>query len=215
VMGQVEELAKQITDQADHAVTLFGHSWGAWIAYLLAYSHPELVKKVFLIGAGAFHPGYVAEMHRRRRFRLSSLESREYDRIIARLADDTATDHDVLLGRLGELAAKADHYCVEPIPENREEIVRMDGAQYRSVWQEGASLRESGFFVQIAAGIQCPLRVIQGREDPTPIEAVLEPLKALARDLKGYEIARCGHEPWKEQYAREAFWHIVAEELAS
>ena len=43
--------------------------------------------------------------------------------------------------------------------------------------------------------------------------AVVDFEDAHLADLKWYEIERAGHEPWKEEHGREAFWRIVREEL--
>ncbi len=59
VNGQVDELANQIGKYTLEPVTLLGHSWGAWLSYLVAYFHPELVRKVILIASGSFDAAYV------------------------------------------------------------------------------------------------------------------------------------------------------------
>jgi pimeloyl-ACP methyl ester carboxylesterase len=209
---QVDELAEQIGIHAHEPVFLFGHSWGAWLSLLVAYSHPELVRKVFLIGSGAFEPTYIVEMENRRLSHLTESEVAEYKAIGLKLINTNAIEKDALLERLGNLAAKADDFHVDQSPENREDLLKVDGCQYQKVWAEGAHLRETGHFVQIANQIEVPVRIIHGAEDPTPIDGVVEPLRGRVRDLVWYELDRCGHSPWKERYAQDEFFRILKAE---
>jgi pimeloyl-ACP methyl ester carboxylesterase len=54
LVGQVEELGAVLTRAASRPVGLIGHSWGAWLAALLAARRPALVGKLILVGSGAF-----------------------------------------------------------------------------------------------------------------------------------------------------------------
>ena len=53
-------------------VKLAGHSWGAWLAFMFAANHPDLIEKLILIGAGIFFL-VSAETRIKRRRVLSSL----------------------------------------------------------------------------------------------------------------------------------------------
>lgn len=44
VDGQVEELRESLECYTDDPCTLIGHSWGAWLAFLLAAKYPMLVQ---------------------------------------------------------------------------------------------------------------------------------------------------------------------------
>ncbi len=213
VTDQVEELSAQIAEYAREPVYAFGHSWGAWLSYLLAYRHPEAVRKIFLIGSGAFESRFVDEMDNRRISRFNDVEANEYRTVIDNLSNAAGEEKDALLARLGKIAGKADNYCVDDIPENRDAVTRIDAAQYEAVWREGAQLRETGFLTRIGPSIKTPIRIIHGAYDPTPVKGVLLPLKGLIEDLKCYKIEKSGHEPWKERYGKEEFWRIVRLEL--
>ena len=214
VEALVVELAQTIAKHTDRPVWLFGHSWGAWLSYLLAFSRPEMLRKVFLIGSGAFDTKYVGEMECRRLSRLTALERAEYRDIDESLSVGTHADKDLLLERLGSLAGKADCYCVDDTPENQDQLAGIDGDVYQSAWSEGALLRKTGYLKLIADQITVPVRIIHGADDPTPIEGVVEPIRGRLRDLKWYRLERCGHSPWKERYAKDAFWRIVRAELS-
>src|SRR5438128_234023 len=66
VAGQVSELTTHIERQTDPPVILIGHSWGAWLAALVAAEHPDLVRKLILVGSGAFEEKYVPMLRARR-----------------------------------------------------------------------------------------------------------------------------------------------------
>jgi len=211
VWGQVEELYRQIRDNCTDKVFALGHSWGAWLVYLLAYKHPEVVRTAFLIGAGAFDAAYLPELQRRRLDALSVEEQSEYREMIE-LLKLPSENSDRYLGRLGELAEKADNYCVEDTDENSENMVAIDGKQFQKVMADAFRMREEGFFKKIAGEIRCPIRILHGKNDTTPVEGVVEPLQEELADLKWYAIDRCGHSPWKEKYGKEEFYRIVDRE---
>jgi pimeloyl-ACP methyl ester carboxylesterase len=50
--GQVEELKKVLKNWGHPPLTLIGHSWGAWLSFILAARHPECVRKLILVGSG-------------------------------------------------------------------------------------------------------------------------------------------------------------------
>ncbi len=212
VWGQVEELYQQIREHGKDRVFVLGHSWGAWLVYLLAYKHPETIRKAFLIGAGPFDAAYLPELQRRRLAALSPEEQKEYREMIELLKKPSANS-DRFLGRLGELAEKADNYCVEATEANSEWMVTIDGKQYQQVFTEAHRMREDGYFKRLATKIHCPIVIIHGKNDTTPAEGVIEPLKGAVRDLGWYVLNKCGHSPWKEKFAQEEFYKIVAREV--
>ncbi len=211
--AQVEGLASQIKKLTNKKVYVFGHSWGAWIAFLLAHQYPTLLIKCFLIGSGAISSKYGNEVTKRRLASFSEEEAREYHRISETLERGTAENLDGLLSKLRKLTEKSDNYCVEGTPQNEEKLLHIDGRQYLSVWNEGAKLRSEGYFEKIATHINLPIRVLHGDKDPSPLNGVVEPLEGRIADLKWYELPRCGHYPWKEKYAKERFWEIIRDEM--
>ncbi len=208
VWGQVEELHRQIRDNCTDKVFALGHSWGAWLVYLLAYKYPDAVKIAFLIGAGAFDSAFLPQLQQRRLAALSPEEQSEYLKMIE-LLQKPSEKSDTYLGRLGALAEKADNYCVEMTDENREDTIAIDGRQFQKVMAEAHRMREEGFFRKIATDIRCPVRIIHGNNDTTPAEGVITPLREAIPDLKWYVIDKCGHSPWKEKYGEEEFYRIV------
>lgn len=210
--GQVEELYRQIKEHCMDTVFALGHSWGAWLVCLLAYKHPEVVRIGFLIGAGAFDAAYLPELQCRRLAALTAAEQAEYREMIA-LLKAPSENSDRHLARLGELAEKADNCCVEKTEENEENLISINGKQFQTVMKEAFRMREEGFFRKIAGEIRCPIRIIHGRNDTTPVEGVVAPLRGVVADFAWYAIDRCGHSPWKEKYGKEEFYRIVDREV--
>src|SRR5689334_3935302 len=72
--GQVTELLDVLRGHADGPAVLVGHSWGAWLALILAARHPEAVRKLILVGSGPFEGRYAAGIMETRMGRLSEDE---------------------------------------------------------------------------------------------------------------------------------------------
>jgi pimeloyl-ACP methyl ester carboxylesterase len=211
VGGQVSELTTHIEQQSDPPIILIGHSWGAWLAALVAAEHPTLVRKLILVGSGAFEEKYVPMLRARRMERLTSAQRTEFESLAQRLNEpDPPTG---ALTRLGELAALTD--VAEPVEvETAPYATPIDGqAIYASVWPEAAALRRDGKLLQAACRVACPVVAIHGDYDPTPVEGVRDPLQRCGIDLRVVVLERCGHEPWRERHAAEPFYAVLEDEL--
>ena len=123
--GQVEELKGILEEFADTPATLIGFSWGAWLSFILAALHPDLVRKLILVGSGPFMERYAPEILPTRLGRLSEIERAEVTRTLGMLEEDIcasmdATQKDRALARMGELLGKADAF--DPIPSRTDAI---------------------------------------------------------------------------------------------
>ena len=211
VAGQVSELTMQIERRADRPAVLIGHSWGAWLAALVAAEHPDLVRKLILVGSGAFEEKYVPMLRARRLERLTTEEQMEFESLAQRLNEPDAPEG--ALTRLGELAGKAD--MADPVEvETAPYATPLDGqAIYAYVWSEAAALRRDGQLFFSVCRVRCPVLAIHGDYDPTPVEGVREPLKRCGLEFRMVMLQRCGHEPWRERHAAEAFYGLLEDEL--
>ncbi len=212
VDGQLEELRAAITEVAQPPVSLVGHSWGAMLGYLFAARHPSLVRKLVMIGSGVFEKRYAAGIDALRESRLSEAEREEVDRLSKVLESGSGDGVGLAFTRLGVLFAHADAY--DPLPDEPADFL----AQYdvfSSVWPQVEALRASGELLQLGRAIQCPVVAIHGDYDSHPIEGVQVPLAATVRDFRLIVLERCGHEPWHERQAREAFFRILQRELST
>jgi pimeloyl-ACP methyl ester carboxylesterase len=86
---------------------------------------------------------------------------------------------------------------------------------YAAVWPEAARLRQTGELLRLAALIECPVVAIHGVYDPHPAEGVGTPLARTLRDFHMVVLDKCGHAPWRERYAADAFYDLLDRELGS
>lgn len=211
--GQVEELAEILEATGDPPLVLIGFSWGAWLSFIVAARHPDLVEKVVLVGCGPFQETYVATLHETRVKRFTEKERRRFDAIIEALNDPGAEDKDRLLAQLGALARKSDLYDPITSQDEASDDVGLQGHTFQKVWQEAAELRRSGVLLELARSIQCPVVAVHGDYDPHPAEGVWIPLSTTLDEFRFVLLENCGHKPWIERQARGTFYRVLREEL--
>lgn len=211
VDGQVDELRETLIRWGDLPAVLVGFSWGAWLSFILAARCPGLVRKLILVSSGPFRDGYAAGLDATRMERLTEGDREAFRAARAALSQGTAEERDAALARLGKLATRADAY--DPLPESTGEAVVPDAAVFERVWSDAAELRRSGELLELGHSIRCPVVGIHGRHDPHPPEGVREPLTTVLELFRFVVLERCGHKPWIERHAREAFFRILNEEI--
>jgi len=217
--GQVEELRTTLDERSQPPVTLIGFSWGAWLSFIVAARYPALVRKLVLVGSGPFEERYVEQVQETRLARLSEGERAAFEDTLRALNDPTAAsaasarEKDALLARLGALAAKTDGY--DPLAEATEPADRVTtrGEVFQRVWTEAAQLRRTGELLDLGWRIRCPVVAIHGDYDPHPAEGVRQPLAGVLGQFRFIRLEHCGHKPWVEQQARDAFYRALEEEL--
>ncbi len=203
LQGQVDELRRQLLQCADFPVTLIGHSWGAWLAWILATQHPCMVQRLVLVSSGAFQEDYAADLMDTRRARLSKEQRSEVNDILDQMAHEDGLRDDALLARFGALMSTADRY--HPLP-GEIATVTCDMEIFQGVWPEAADLRRKGQLLALGEQICCPVVAIHGDHDPSPAEGVEKPLSSILADFRFILLEKCGHSPWEERYAREPFY---------
>ncbi len=215
VMGQAEELGDVLGKHARLPVILIGHSWGAWLAYIVAAHYSALVRKLVLVSSGPFKAKYAVRIDSERLNRLSEddrIELLKLDEIINNTGNK---DRSKALARVGALAAKADTY--EALPPQHFELpegLEVNADIFRAVWPEASELRASDKLVSLGKRIKCPVVAIHGDYDPHPAEGIKVPLSRILKDFRFVLLEKCGHEPWTERYARDEFFRILREEIA-
>jgi pimeloyl-ACP methyl ester carboxylesterase len=209
VAGQVEELCAVLRDYGHLSVTLIGSSWGAILGFMVAARHPELVKKLILVGSGVYEKRYVAHIQATRLSRLTPAERREAHFLPAALEDPDRRDKSTVLAQLGKLFTRAGAY--QPVTLETEVQYEL----HQQVWGEATELRKSGQLLALGHHIQCPVVAIHGDYDPHPAEGVEQPLAAVLADFRFILLRNCGHLPWLEREARDKFYEILTAELRS
>ncbi len=215
--GQVEELRLVVEQNATKPVIFIGHSWGAWLSYIVTARYPEMVHKLILVGSGPFEEKYVELIAENRLRRLSQAEKEEYLHIVDILNTSKTPNSHVFLSRLGELAHKADAYDPIEIPKDTTGLDFVDnpGEIYQGVWPEAARLRRTGELLRLSVNITCPVVAIHGDCDPHPAQGVQEPLAANLKDFRMIILQKCGHDPWRERHAMDTFYTILEHELST
>lgn len=149
---------------------------------------------------------------KRRLARLDGRRRERFQALLAELDSPDAIDRDALLAEFGALCTASDVYAPAdpPCPEPPSHC---DGRMYARVWAEAAALRESGELLRRFSALRIPVTVIHGEADPHPPEGVAEPLREAGVSFSFRLLPRCGHTPWREQYARGPFFDLLAREL--
>ncbi len=213
--GQVQELRSVLEEQAGPPVSLIGFSWGAWLGFLVTARYPPLVKKLILVGSGGFEERYGAELWQTRLSRLGDAERAEAQSLLDRLEDLESAGGEEALARIGALLSRADAYDPLPPATTSPDAIKVRAEVFRRVWPEAAELRRSGKLLAFGSEIQCPVVAIHGDYDPHPAEGVEQPLSTVLRDVRFLLLKQCGHRPWIERQARDEFYRVLREELAS
>lgn len=209
VDGQVGELRSVLIDNTDGPVTAIGHSWGAWLGWLLAARYPELVKKLVLVASGPFRPHDADGIVPARFERMTETERLRALELIERL-HDPSSEKDSPMAELGALFEKTDAY--DPLPREDEGLGYSEHIN-RRVWTEAAGLRTTGKLLDMASAIRCPVVAIHGDYDPHPTSGVREPLSGRLPDFTFHLLENCGHAPWLERQAREEFYTLLKKEI--
>jgi pimeloyl-ACP methyl ester carboxylesterase len=212
--GQVEELRVTLESNTAPPVVLIGHSWGAWLSYIVAALHPALVRKLLLVASGPFDERYAAQLEATRLKRLNAKEQEEWQAISKALSDPVAQDKDALLARLGILASMTDTYDRIVTASEASDAINPQGDVFQSVWATAAEWRRNGKLMELGRHIQCPVVAFHGDYDPHPAEGVQKPLSALLKDFRFVLLRNCGHTPWFERQARGGFYEAIQKELA-
>lgn len=210
--GQVLELRDVLEKNADLPVILIGHSWGAWLSFILTARYPSLVKKLILVGSGPFEQEYAENITPDRLNRLSEQERIEAFNLIDIVNGAAAGDKDKSMARLGELYARADTFDALPAEKEPEPLPASDEIN-RKVWAEAKELRVSGELLRMGEKIKCPVIAIHGDYDPHLAEGVKEPLSRVLKDFEFILLKKCGHEPWLERYAKDEFFKVLRREI--
>jgi pimeloyl-ACP methyl ester carboxylesterase len=210
--GQIKELHDVLNEHGDIPVVLVGHSWGAWLVFIVAARYPSLVKKLILIGSGPFEAKYAEGINAARLNRLSQAERIEVLKISDIINGAAAGDRDRALARLGALFARADTCDALP-PEADPDPLPVSEEIYRKVFPEASEYRASGKLLEMGKKIKCPVVAIHGDYDPHPAEGVRGPLSRVLKDFRFILLEKCGHEPWTERFARDAFYKLLRDEI--
>ena len=210
IKEQLQELKVTLHKNGSLPLTLIGFSWGAWLSFLFAARNASFVKKLILVSSGAFEEKYALDIMRTRLSRLAEEERMTIDSLSEILNDPGRQDKNKIFAQLGELILKADSY--DPLPYISD-VIEYQYDIFESVWNEAEDLRSSGKLVAFGRQIQCPVVAIHGDYDAHLAEGVKTPLSSVLKNFRFILLKDCGHRPWIERAAKDAFYTILKKEL--
>ena len=208
--GQVKELKGLLEEHGELPIILIGWSHGSGLSTLLAARHPDIVRKLILIGTTPFEAKYQDEITRDRLLRLNEEERAEFFSLAEIILDPGNEDRSVAMARLFRLIARSEYYALLSRPD---EVLEYQPDINISIGQEWRKLQDSNELMKIIFDIRCPVVAIHGDYDVNPAEAVRKQFSQVIKDFKFVLLEKCGHTPWYEKYAREKFYAILKEEI--
>lgn len=206
VDGQLEELHGQLAAFARRPVALIGWSWGAWLALLYAARRPSDVQRVVLVASAVFDGRASAAIRVTQLARLDAAVRAELADVHISLAcaKDPAA-RDAMLARIALLVRKAEVFDPLPVDPLDPPVPPAQADLHEKVWMEAAQRRDSGALLEACRTLCRPVVALHGEFDPRPAAAVRDPLARVVRDFRFVLISRCGHYPWLERQAKDAF----------
>ena len=185
----IEEHIRDLDTVMNEPAPLVGSSWGAMLALCYAARHPTKVTQLILIGCGTFDAAARAEFRR-------LLDERMSDELRARVeAADLATSADLMTPL----------YTVDALTTDLE-VTEIDEAGHHESWSDMIRLQEDGTYPAAFEAIESPVVMLHGDYDPHPGKMIRDGLARHIEDVTYEEFERCGHYPWIERDARDAFF---------
>ena len=211
LMGQIEELEKQLIDYSNPPITIIGSSWGAVLALFLAARKKIDIQKLILIGSAVFDAESSSRIEKTRLARLDAEKRRRFEKIQSRLAQAENEDPGKIAKEWGDIFFDTDIY--DPLKTDLE-VIEVQYELHQKVWADFVALRDRpGFLKEEFSKIDTPAVVIHGDYDPHPIEGIRPFLEDCLIDVRFYILSNCGHYPWIERFAERQFYNILRKEI--
>jgi pimeloyl-ACP methyl ester carboxylesterase len=107
--------------------------------------------------------------------------------------------------KLGGAFSLVESYeLLEDIESDRDELPT-DARGHDETWQDVLRLQREGIEPKRFSSIKAPIMLLRGDSDPHPGASTRDLLRQYIPQLEFLELERCGHEPWRERYARDTF----------
>jgi pimeloyl-ACP methyl ester carboxylesterase len=182
---------------------LLGSSWGAMLALAYAAAHPTSTGPLVLVGCGTFDPVTRAAMQ-------STIAERMSGEIHARLKYAEELDPGERLKASEEATTPIYSYDLLASPQEEDAI---DARANEETWDDMLRLQTEGIYPASFAAIKVPVLMVHGTFDPHPGRLIMHSLQPFLPQLDYRELERCGHYPWLEKAAAEAFFSLVCDWL--
>lgn len=199
--NSIQELVNEMLDVIESyelkQVVLVGHSWGAWLSFIFTSLHPEYIRKLILVGSGLFDATYYPQFVAASNVKIMPAEQKK----------------DLQFANLYSTSMEYNPYSYCLIPNMPDDTIVFNEEQCKSLMSEIMPIRDNGKLINYSENILCPVIAIHGKNDPHIVEGIKIPLENRLSNFKMLVLDKCGHEPWKEYYAKEKFFEILKKEL--
>ena len=210
IEGQLYELHEHVLACGSPPLVICGHSWGAWLGFLYAARYPTYVHRLVLISSGPFEDRYAPAVAQTRLKRLSKDDIRRLTQLQDALDHADDLERNTIFRNIGQLLFPADSHSPYPYDDFSMEY-RYD--VFAAIWAEAELWRKTGRLLREGKNIRCPVIAIHGDVDPHPAAGVQQPLSKILQDFRFILLQKCGHYPWLERQAQQAFYTTLEDAL--
>ncbi len=177
-------------------VVVLGHSWGGFLAAVLAMEHPHRVRGLLLVDPlGIVGDGGYKRFEEQMTARTPEDVRERADELDERAMAGEGTEDDALESmRMVWPAYFADPAAAGPMPED----LRLTVPGYSQAFEDILALLASGDLPTRAEAYDGPVEVVYGLDGPFPVEAALETAAAFPHG-RATGVPDAGHFTWLEQ----------------
>jgi pimeloyl-ACP methyl ester carboxylesterase len=112
---------------------------------------------------------------------------------------------DAIVRQRGDLTMSIEAYELMDGVDETGDALQYDAGANAETWNDVLRLQREGLEPQCFSSISCPVLMLHGYTDPHPGASTRDLLRRFIPHLQYVEFEKCGHEPWKEKYARHPF----------
>ena len=207
-IADLHELAIDLSGNSPLAIV--GHSWGAMLALCYAAEHPSKAGPIVLVGCGTFDQAARSRMQATIEERMDHVLRDKLRRLSTEFTDPT----DRFMQTFKLTRHLFDFDPIGPYPEE-EQSEPFDLKAHEETWNDMARLQANGTYPGSFEAIESPVLMLHGQYDPHPGKMIRDSLIDHLPQLEYHEWERCGHSPWIEKSARDDFFSVICEWLAS
>ena len=170
------------------------------LALAFAAAHPGMAGPIALIGCGTFDTASRATLEEDIGRRLTDHHRQGLERIRRDLADP-----DARMSAIGSFIAPLYSHDLVDMPDPGV----CDHRGHEETWADMLRLQDEGVIPGAFRVITAPVLMLHGRDDPHPGAMIRDRLQRVMPHLQYVEFDRCGHYPWLERHARDAFLEVL------
>jgi proline iminopeptidase len=196
VAQHVADAVAVLDDLARDEVVVLGHSWGGFLAAVLAIEHPDRVRGLLLVEPlGIVGDGGYRRFEQQMLARTPDDVRQRAEELDQRAMAGEGTESDALESlRLVWPAYFADPRAAPPMPDD----IRLSVPCYSQTIEDAIAMLAAGDLPDRAATYGGPVEIVYGLGSPFPVETSLDTARAFA-DGSATGVPDAGHYPWLEQ----------------